>query len=323
MHHAFRRVAALVLATSSLPPTVALAWNGYGHELSACVAYQDLKPETKKRVNVLLRSHPDYDRLLAKGCPSGFDKDQFVFMKAAIWPDLMRDKQLDPDLVEHHGPWHYINVPCGSDVASRPRPESEWKPGTEPQNIVQAMQKCAADLREPQTPDVDRAKRLCWIEHLIGDVHQPLHTVSNYSTGFENGDEGGNLFLVSEKGKVWKLHAFWDDVLGTTDNVREISKCGSELRGARDLSRGSVQADLAEKSYVKWVDAGVTLAGTVAYEKGQLEGARSVDKNHLPATAPELPTDYRKNAEKVARRQIALAGYRLADVLNELLAASR
>ena len=298
-------------------PSLARAWDGFGHELTAYIAYQDLKPETKAWVNELLRRHPQYD-LLATNCPSGFDKDEYIFMRAAIWPDMMRDEKLDPGMKEHHGPWHYINFPVGP-VAHGDAPDRTWKSGTDPENILQALAKCEADLQDSETAEPEKAKRLCWIEHLVGDSHQPLHTVSLFSRDFEHGDLGGNLFIVSEKGKIQKLHAFWDGVLGASDDAHKVVERGKEMRKSKDVSRAALKSDLGKGPYSDWVNAGVELAKTVAYDNGKLQGAKSIDKDHLPAKAPELPDGYRKKAEAVARKQVALAGFRLAYKLNEAL----
>jgi hypothetical protein len=48
--------------------------------------------------------------------------------------------------------------------------------------------------------------------HIIGDMHQPLHTISMIDDGLLNGDEGGNLIqiLVNSTQKRSGLHSFWD-----------------------------------------------------------------------------------------------------------------
>ena len=62
----------------------------------------------------------------------------------------------------------------------------------------------------------DKAVAICWIFHLVGDIHQPLHNAAYFSSeeGFRQGDQGGNRFGVKINGRKWKLHAFWDDLLG-------------------------------------------------------------------------------------------------------------
>jgi len=49
--------------------------------------------------------------------------------------------------------------------------------------------------------------------HYIGDVHQPLHAVSRYTTKYPSGDRGGNSFPLTKVGQVNELHALWDSVV--------------------------------------------------------------------------------------------------------------
>jgi hypothetical protein len=46
--------------------------------------------------------------------------------------------------------------------------------------------------------------------HYLGDIHQPLHTVSRFTKAHQEGDRGGNDFLLTEKEGVKNLHALWD-----------------------------------------------------------------------------------------------------------------
>lgn len=50
--------------------------------------------------------------------------------------------------------------------------------------------------------DLAQSFNLRLLVHYIGDIHQPLHTVSRYdSKDFAEGDRGGNLFEVSTDDK--------------------------------------------------------------------------------------------------------------------------
>lgn len=54
------------------------------------------------------------------------------------------------------------------------------------------------------------------LEHFVGDVHQPLHTISHVNKSC-NGDKGGNLFCLkrSRAGRCSEsLHALWDKGVG-------------------------------------------------------------------------------------------------------------
>jgi hypothetical protein len=87
--------------------------------------------------------------------------------------------------VWHHNKsrWHYINfifiAPGEEDRVQRPdAPPERWIPGAEPDNILQALECCRVQLEGEGVSDADKAIALCWYLHLVGDVHQPLHTVA-------------------------------------------------------------------------------------------------------------------------------------------------
>lgn len=61
----------------------------------------------------------------------------------------------------------------------------------------------------------ERAFMARFLEHLVGDIHQPLHSTSMYNTTFKNGDMGGNLIhLEFDNGNSMNLHAYLDSMAG-------------------------------------------------------------------------------------------------------------
>ena len=61
------------------------------------------------------------------------------------------------------------------------------------------------------------------------------------------------------------------------------------------------------------------VARDVVYGSGKLKGVtRDASVADKGATTPELPEKYDETARETARLRVALAGYRLADVLNAL-----
>jgi hypothetical protein len=70
-----------------------------------------------------------------------------------------------------------------------------------------------------------------------------------------------------------------------------------------------------------WKQESHELGRAVAYRNGTLVGASSEAVRRDPTTlVPALPENYLRDAEPVAIRRAALAGYRLADLLNAALA---
>ena len=60
-----------------------------------------------------------------------------------------------------------------------------------------------------------KAIALAWLFHLVGDVHQPLHTAQVFTTDDPKGDRGGNEICVrvTQAGQPIDLHRFWDGVI--------------------------------------------------------------------------------------------------------------
>lgn len=50
-----------------------------------------------------------------------------------------------------------------------------------------------------------------YLIHLVGDIHQPLHSVAMFSNEFPEGDQGGNKITVkAPNGTSYNFHSFWD-----------------------------------------------------------------------------------------------------------------
>lgn len=50
-----------------------------------------------------------------------------------------------------------------------------------------------------------------YLIHMVGDIHQPLHSVALFNKTYPKGDAGGNLLkLKLLNGTVANFHSFWD-----------------------------------------------------------------------------------------------------------------
>jgi hypothetical protein len=49
--------------------------------------------------------------------------------------------------------------------------------------------------------------------HYVGDIHQPLHSVSGVSDHYDHGDAGGNYESIPSINGAGNLHAVWDSVM--------------------------------------------------------------------------------------------------------------
>jgi hypothetical protein len=153
--------------------------------------------------------------------------------------------------------------------------------------------------------DAEKAIAVCWLLHLAGDIHQPLHCVSYYDLNHEYGDKGGNTFYirVAEGRPIINLHSLWDGLLGSTQSYRINGNAAVELRNRPEFGREKL-TELSAADTKAWCDESVNIAEDVAYCGGTLKGGTAQDN------APPV-----KQAKAIAERRVVLAGYRLADVL--------
>ena len=97
---------------------------------------------------------------------------------------------------------------------------------------------------------------LVWLLHLVGDVHQPLHSSTRVSSADLQGDSGGNNVKLSDPSK--ELHAFWDGLPGDSSNVADVITYGKTLTAADPL--------LAQKAAAAdWIKESFDIAETTVY----------------------------------------------------------
>ncbi len=301
-------IAAGLLMGSRFP---AQAWNSTGHMTTADIAYDHLTPKTRASVDALLARQRDYPLWMA-AMPAGYrDRARFAFMKAATWPDDIRKTPDDRPI------WHYIDVPViAPGFTPGPIALLTVRPNAETQIIAET-----ALLTAPTATTGERAVALCWVEHLVGDVHQPLHDASLFSPQFPQGDKGGNLEWLAAnavasdpletQANPHKLHALWDDALGNTLDPVEIQKIAAALETSA-YRRAAFPQLKAHPAVQDWILEGSALAKQDAYWNFALPMVTAVDGK----TDVTLPAGYLANLHKISNQQIALAGLRLADLLN-------
>lgn len=332
------RATLLALVGGVALPGSAPAWNSVGHQAIARLAYDRLGDGEKLRIYQLLKSHPHFEQFLAAGRPAGVEEAEWVILRSSVWPDWVRprDKDPRPDVTKYHrSEDHYVNVPL-IDPKGAAAFAGQTLVSPDTMNVLCALKQRCNELHARNTTDADKAVAVCWIFHLIGDVHQPLHNVSYFADNpaFRTGDLGGNKFGVKANGKGVKLHAFWDDVLGedpryTDDSperqvriYRQALDVATRLRG-RELSDTDRERLEKNRTFESWSAEGFALAKTAGYQKGDgsglLEGVEVRFNRAVPDDAPELGEAYLQRAKATAEVQVILAGRRLADRLRQVL----
>jgi hypothetical protein len=337
------RVVGLFVLPILLCTGSARAWIDTGHKIVAQIAWEELAPQTRAKVIQLLRAHPRYEKDLVEdpaaataptsGSADADDvtvdplpdaADRHVFSTAATWPDIVRVQGHPMHAAYHHPTWHYIDIPVV--IGNLPVPADKSADGPPPHNIVEALQKSIADATDSKLSDGDRAIALCWVEHLVGDIHQPLHAAMLVSQQFPEGDRGGNAITILRDPPYpdsrINLHLFWDELPGQfkSDDLDRYEADG--IRNDPRFSRERFNKELRVNDIMTWAKQSQALAARYAYLNGNLKGASSKDVRSDPrGEIPGLPPGYVAQAERVAMRQVALAGHRLADVLNTMFGA--
>jgi hypothetical protein len=285
----------------------AFAWNKPGHMVTGAIAFNALRghdDDVIQRVVKLLERHPFYDESWKNQIRSlsGEDQALALFMIAAGWPDDVRR-----DARFHQGAWHFINFPYVPQ--GQPRNIRGHDPDSE--NILAAFKHNVGIVQDHLRPDRERAIALSWIFHLVGDVHQPLHTISLFTVQWPNGDHGGNDFIIRAKAENQPidLHEFWDGLIIGSDRFQ--SQRNASILIAKTYRRDSLR-EMEHRNFNQWAEESFNLAQSHVYLFGKLPG--SADKNDVPV----LTQSYRANAKALAERRAALAGYRLADILEAL-----
>lgn len=298
-------VALAIVAAGLLAfPGLASAWNATGHRTIAEIAWEHMTPQARTRAVYLLMHGPALADLASLRPATGTEaeRDRALFLNAATWADLIRDKS-QPWHVYSQPTWHYVDHYW--DVVNG---EPHDIPGTGPDslNAGERIEVFRAALADASLPDTTRAIDLAWILHLVGDIHQPLHCSSRVDARnpLPYGDKGANTIHLYDD---TNLHWFWDSILNETipqrageDSIAFATRVAHRIEKLHSLA--SLAAPAGSTSVSGWEHEGLRLAQTVVY--------RGIESNHAPSPA------YRSEALRVSERQMALAGYRLADLLN-------
>ncbi|WP_028384699.1 S1/P1 nuclease [Legionella moravica] len=254
------------------------AWNAIGHQLVAQIAYDNLSPAAKKMCN---QYNSAYNNL--SGSASSF-------IQAATWLDAIRAND-----VHWFDSLHYMDIPFSFDETPLP-PVQEM-------NALWGIKQAIKILSSDKSSLADKGLSLRILTHLIGDVHQPLHTVTKVSKRFPKGDLGGNLFPLAHNSIGDNLHKYWDNGAGSLTGQ---SKHFQIKNKARQLEQNWACSNADKKiNPRKWINQSHQLALSKVYKTAQ---------NRVPGKR------YQLEAKNVSQKQIVLAGCRLATVLNSIAA---
>lgn len=243
----------LVLVTALvLLPVPAQAWGLLGHRLVALLAWDDLTPDTRRRIDALLQGEPDP-----------------TLAGIAGWADDLRKN--DPVLGRQSANWHFVNLGEDDCVYSQRRD----CPGGN--CVVEAIRAQTAILADPARTRAERLQALKFVVHFVGDAHQPLHA------GYAR-DKGGNDAQINWNGRGTNLHTLWDSRMLLSTGRSEQAY----LDHLRTLPRPTLAAMTLPPPAAAWAEQScrVVIQPDFYPRRAKLEQAY-VDK-HLPIAERQL-----------------------------------
>lgn len=253
------------------------AWNALGHEIVAQIAYDNLSERAKQKCDEYIRTN-DY----FPASPS--------FVAAAPWLDKIRG-----DDIHWFDNLHYINIPFSFSAKQTLPPINE-------KNVLFGVTQAIAVLDSAQTSAADKALNLRILIHLVGDIHQPLHTATKVSRRLPKGDKGGNLLILGRNPVGRNLHQYWDNGGGFLKGRNKVDRVKSkalqlERSWPCELSKAKIQPE-------EWINDAHQIALDTAY---------SMTSGKIPSKRYKLKT------EEITQQQLSLAGCRLAAILNRVM----
>lgn len=350
--------AAVVLSASPR----ANAWGEFGHRITARIAAEYLNERASQQVIELLRADAKAARsYYQKNCPGVLALSDKATLSAAEKARFLRDGLAcvapwpDPPLKDarpYTANWHFVDIPVTLGASGGPKVYS-YDVGRDCRMdeqrgdcAVLALLRLSPVLANARQPADDyreqaaaRAEALKFIVHIIGDLHQPLHTITDkkdVNNHEDLGDIGGNNKKVKWLGadinprwnQQWSLHSVWDE--GIIDQTMKIEQLGdTEEKYADKLIqalRGMKSDDIAEMqsgTLLEWIHESYQQAVDNAY--GDISEYYSKDYEWKTKAGLKrkggyvLPQAYYDANRGVVDGQLQHGGVRLAQYLNQLL----
>jgi hypothetical protein len=309
----WRRVLlALATASSLLSASPAWSWNNQGHMATGAIVYDVLARSDPGALSYILafaKFLPQRDRMDAalQGL-AGSAHDRVLFEYLARWPDDVRGGPFD------HPDWHYaVQV-----VTLR------WGPlRFTVGKARQAYDASMATLQDPRASLRDKAIATAWIIHIVGDIHQPLHTATRLvAPDFAMTDRAGTSGFVRLEagGEARTLHDAWDsaaDLPGPEAAAADALAARLEEGGVISPAAVASSSGDYDALFREWWRESYALALSSTYAgEGRKEAPR-------PKDARLLSQAYQARARRIAEGRIRLSGWRAAASLVTALTLTR
>ncbi len=296
----------LSLATSTF------GWNATGHKITAYIAWQRMTPEVRAKVIKILRAAPEDSQIgafnIEYGSRTRESRERDFFVIISTWSDMIKDESLETrweKYAKDHSDWHYTN-----QFWTWKDGKAQMVDGIEPNGRIMKKLDDFNQVIRSSAKDGEKAIAIAWLEHLIGDIHQPLHASARVTQYDPKGDRGGNAFFLTPKGSKDKdnLHSFWDGAIERYMPNNDMCEAAYYEPIAENIMKthpyDKVKDRLSPGKFEVWEQESLKIAMNDVYD-----GVRFGEK----------PSDtYTKKVFEIAQERLALGGYRLGDLFNEV-----
>lgn len=280
-----------------------------------------MNADQRNAASELLKQHPHYKQLLTASVPHGVDTNEWAFLTAAVWPDLVRPNRAGrvESISKYDVYPHAIGYPFMKPAETNHALIEKFyiaKPDAE-----MVLSNAFATLKNSNASAHDRAVSLCWALHLCADLHQPLHAANLVTKERPNGDQLGGHHFVQEHGHDLSMHTFWDSLPGVVGSYTYISKTAKSISGDRKLKSKTAQEYANDKTIASWVQESFQITVHFAYQDGQLPFVNEDDLKSgkvKRADVPVLSSTYVSEAHDIARERLLLAAEREIDEIRQV-----
>lgn len=270
------------------------AWWDAGHMAVAQLAYEELQPDVKDKVDQYIEG------------VSGSFPNHSNFIMASVWAD-----DISNDGITSFREWHGSARPYDPYGILSQEERDKILIKFEDNDIVWATSECLDTIKMENSSVWAKGFMLRMLIHIVGDIHQPSHCITFYSPDFPNGDRAGTRFKI--KHDIYKsLHSMFDGAFGLVDRKPERPMNEDDrvyidnlVKYLRDNYPRELLPQLCDKNIDHWQQESYDIGVDFAYT--------NIFPNEEPT--PQVIEE----GKIITGRQLALAGYRLADLLNDLL----
>lgn len=298
----------------------------------ACTEVERQRPELIEQIGMLFLAHPQAGPLwVAAGEARGKEATRRKFIECARWADDIKFLAGD-EPTWHTARWAIV----AEDAPPEAKAAAAARQGRPAGQALEALTLNFAVLSNPEASPKEHALALCWVFHIVGDMHQPMHVSDLFSESFPTGNGAGTMSYVWDPvtDSPIPLHILWDSNALRVASLEAVDQAASEF--IKNNPRSSFP-ELQEHpvgdptAFVDWAKESYQIAADWVYEDVQtapdpdkdadtarliqnmmrfiLEGVSPVEE------APQLPAGYWEKLQPTAERRITLAGYRIADLI--------